>query len=249
LKRLLALLCPAFLLLVFAVPAHATDIYAWPDYCDVPADHQFSQTTGNDYVEIAVFVNRCYNLRAGDDIFIHDSTDGSHGGRSSGDIAIMGGSGNDSISDLANATWATGCGPSDDECHDTYDGQTGNDYLDGGHGNDVLYGGLGADEIHGGTGSDSIFGSDYCTETGMWGFWGLYSSDPQVACSVGDGGDTMYGGAGNDWIWDSNSDQHADGVADYIDGGANSTNGVDTCTGGAEDTFVNCETVHVVPDV
>jgi hypothetical protein len=36
---------------------------------------------------------------------------------------------------------------------------------------------------------------------------------------------------------------HADGVDDYIDGGQQHQR-VDTCVGGAEDTFVNCETIH-----
>jgi Ca2+-binding RTX toxin-like protein len=93
--------------------------------------------------------------------------------------------------------------------NDTLNGAEGNDYLDGGYGNDSLNGGAGNDWIDGGAGNDWIDGG---------------IDDNFII--LGDGNDTVYGGAtdfilggdGNDIIYSF----HGNGVDGYdtIDAGA-----------------------------
>lgn len=123
---------------------------------------------------------------------------------------------------------------------DSIDGQGGNDTVSTTGAPGVLYGGNGSDTVTGGPGEQDIFGGGVCTETSYWGFGGGPSTDP---CNVGDGSDHLYGMGGDDWLWESNSDQHGDGVVDYLDGGP----GNDFCAAEAIDVVTGCETVERLP--
>ena len=123
---------------------------------------------------------------------------------------------------------------------DGVNGQNGADTILGNEGVDIVYGGDGDDDVFGGTESDSVFGDDFSDASDHYGF---SYPDPQCddypECSqaVGGGSDVLGGEAGDDWLWESNSDSYSDGVYDYLDGGA----GYDYCAYGPEDESVRCE--------
>lgn len=128
----------------------------------------------------------------------------------------------------------------------------GADTIRGRGGVDILFGGNNADEIFAGPGADNIFGGDFCRETGYWGFQERADREgwPDLSdreCNVGPNeADRLHGGDGDDWIWESNSDNYSDGYEDLIWCGA----GYDIAAVGEEDTIVvpgDCEVVHVLP--
>lgn len=123
---------------------------------------------------------------------------------------------------------------------DGMNGQNGDDSLVGGQGNDILYGGDGDDTVVGGGGHDSLFGGDFSRASDYYGFnWPGPQCEVYPECEEarGDAGDTLDGGDGDDWLWESNSDHVSDDVVDYLDGGP----GYDYCAYGPEDVAVNCE--------
>ena len=140
---------------------------------------------------------------------------------------VAGGDGNDTIT--------TG----DDR--DTIDGGAGDDVINAGIDDDIVYGGdgndlisdpQGSDYVDGGAGDDTILVgidtfSDYVGDDPNLplpdGMGGLIESDPNTT----DGMDTVFGGAGNDWI-ETGDD------ADYIDGGDDN----DTINGGIDDDTI-----------
>lgn len=83
-------------------------------------------------------------------------------------------------------------------------GGAGNDILRGGSGSDTILGGNGNDRLSGGSGADSLDG-----EAG------------RDFVNGGLGADVLRGGAGNDVIFAF--DRTQGGLADTIDGGANTT--------------------------
>ena len=89
-----------------------------------------------------------------------------------GDDTIMGGDGNDRLSGGIGA--------------DRLDGETGDDVLDGGAGNDTLSGGDGNDRLEGGAGDDLLEGRA--------------GSDTYVLRGTGNGTDTVYFTAAEDWF-------------------------------------------------
>ena len=153
---------------------------------------------------------------------------------------------------------------------DVIDGGVGADYVSGGPYPDILYGGYGDDVVYGNASGDSLFGGYLCVES--WSipygagsgtnYYGYHAYDPDgdgiwesgeswfpdvfylPECSTTGGADELYGGGGNDYIWEGNSDNWSDGEADYVDGG----NGTDFCAVGPEDTYVNCENVNVLDE-
>jgi Ca2+-binding RTX toxin-like protein len=234
-KRLLALLCPAFLLLAASVhPASALT----PDMSWICPQARYNEGgAGNEFYQL-----RDNPKTYGGDVctFTGGGSDGVFAAGTYTDVGynyVLLGSQDDSIdvSDRGSTFWIT------------VDGQGGDDTITGtSSGVQVYYGGAGNDTITGGSSEDDIFGGDYCEETNLWGFWEVTDNESldNYACSL-DGGDVLKGGAGDDFIWDSNSDTHADGHVDDIHG----NNGNDTCVGGAEDTFSGCETITIIPDV
>jgi Ca2+-binding RTX toxin-like protein len=142
--------------------------------------------------------------------------------------SIIGGAGADVIHGLGGSNGG-----------DSIDAQGGNDTVYAGDGGPAeTFGGAGSDTLVGGTGEQDMFGGPVCTETSYWGFSFNASSD---ACSI-DGADNLSGAGGDDWLWESNSDNRADGSPDVLDGGP----GNDYCAVGPEDVATNCETVAVL---
>jgi Ca2+-binding RTX toxin-like protein len=83
---------------------------------------------------------------------------------------------------------------------------------------DVVYGGGGPDTLTGGCFNDDVF--DHPTAYGDY--------------------DALYGQGGSDTI---HVDDVVDGASDTADGGR----GHDVCYGNADDAFLSCEEIHVVP--
>jgi Ca2+-binding RTX toxin-like protein len=127
--------------------------------------------------------------------------------------------------------------------YDSAIGNSGHDEIYGEKQIDVLYGGSGNDLLDGGPGHDSLFGGGFCQETWYFGFLPHSQPDslrPTVACGWG-GSDTLRGGEGDDWLWESNSDNHGDGLPDHLDGGP----GYDYCAvEPGIDTWTDCEVVR-----
>jgi Ca2+-binding RTX toxin-like protein len=147
---------------------------------------------------------------------------------------------------ITGSTWIDTAilGPGNDTANmrggaDSVDGNGGSDVIDGGAGGPtVLFGGYGNDTLTGGGAEDDLFGGEVCSETTYWGFTG----NPSTAACGNGGSDHLYGAGGNDWLWESNSDNTGDGSYDYLDGGA----GNDYCAVESTDTAVNCETVVIL---
>ena len=99
----------------------------------------------------------------------------------------------------------------------------GNDTIDGGAGNDYLFGNDGSDVIHGGDGNDFIVGGVEATADGTE--------------NAPDGGDKLFGDAGDDTIFGARGDDQIDGGTgnDSLVGGT----GNDTITGGQGDDTIN----------
>lgn len=108
-------------------------------------------------------------------------------------------------------------------------GRRGADIIYGEAGIDELHGGSGEDILHGATGNDTIFG-------GPHGDF-LYGDDPTLSHGVGDSGDEIWGGGGDDVLSGGGHDDVLRGEAgtDEIRGDADllATGGVgDTAVGG-----------------
>ncbi|MEZ5715160.1 MAG: Hint domain-containing protein [Paracoccaceae bacterium] len=138
-----------------------------------------------------------------------------------------GGDGNDDITTGDDIDTIYG-GAGDDTINPGID----NDIVDGGDGNDLITDPQGADYVDGGAGDDTILVgidtfSDYVGDDPNLpipdGMGGEILSDPNTT----DGMDTVFGGAGNDWI-ETGDD------ADYIDGGDDN----DTIYAGIDDDTV-----------
>lgn len=132
--------------------------------------------------------------------------------------------------------------------NDSLNGGPNTDTLTGGTSKDYLYGGGGSDYIDGGPSgpgsSDDLFGGGFCRETGYYGFVegsGGGGNTPDLPCS-NDLGDTIKGGPGIDYIWESNSDRVGDGHVDIIDGGDHK----DVCIVESIDVVSNCETIITI---
>lgn len=118
------------------------------------------------------------------------------------------------------------------------------DFLYGGEGDDLLEG---HKNLEGIPSSDDLFGAGFCRETGYYGFERTAEReswpDPATLdCNI-DGADVLRGGAGDDWLWESNSDQTGDGQVDLLHGGP----GFDVCVAEAIDTVRECEDVRIIP--
>lgn len=118
------------------------------------------------------------------------------------------------------------------------------DFLYGGPGHDLLEGHKNLEDI---PSSDDLFGGGFCRETGYYGFEKTAARegwpDPStLPCNL-DGADVLRGGAGDDWLWESNSDLTGDGRVDTLHGGP----GYDVCVAEAIDTVRECEDVRIVP--
>jgi Ca2+-binding RTX toxin-like protein len=189
-------------------------------------------------------------LYGGDDDDSLNGDDGDdilHG--ENGNDIILGGIGNDRIYAGPGNDKASG-GEGDDEAHgedgdDIIVGNAGNDILHGGQGNDHLFGGdgndqlhgddgddyllggEGDDEIHGGQGNDRIFGGfetgnvneckqfdDIKEKLGLENFCATFSSSLTER-------NTLYGGAGDDYIRGNSGPDYLDGGEgdDEMDGG------------------------------
>ena len=128
-----------------------------------------------------------------------------------GDDTILGGVFNDELNgDAGNDTLVGGWG--DDEL----DGGNNDDKLDGGDGNDILRGGNGNDELLGGIGNDLLQGganNDYLD--GSWGTNILEGGGGNDTLVSSQSTDTLRGDGGNDTIivWFLSSSQTIDGGA------------------------------------
>ena len=110
---------------------------------------------------------------------------------------------------------------------DWIDGRSGDDIAIGDAGDDALFGGADGDVLFGGGSADNLFGDREslaipfdCTITrtidqqpGITYYDLTYSSGISIVESAVGGADSLYGGAGEDWIFAGNGD-------DYVDGGA-----------------------------
>ncbi len=110
---------------------------------------------------------------------------------------------------------------------DWLDGRSGDDIAIGDVGDDSLFGGAGGDVLFGGGGADNLFGDresiaipfDWTItrtideQPGITYYDLAYSSGISIVESAVGGADSLYGGAGEDWIFAGNGD-------DYVDGGA-----------------------------
>ena len=162
-----------------------------------------------------------------------DTMDGAGGGDN-----LWGGLGNDTIRGGAYG--------------DAIIGEDGADLIRGEGGGDRLYGGTWDDELIGGDGADNLFGGGFCNETDHWGFDSFGDSflgprydETNIPCGWG-GADTLRGGEGDDWIWESNTDGNiatGDGYVDVVEGGA----GFDICKVEAIDIVSGCEEVDIIP--
>lgn len=103
-----------------------------------------------------------------------------------GSDRIYGGSGSDYLLGEAGHDIIQGNGG-----HDALDGGSGNDELSGGAGDDDLNGDVGEDELRGGAGNDALFGGWDNQDDQLWGEGGNDNL-------LGDEGDTLRGGTGND---------------------------------------------------
>jgi Ca2+-binding RTX toxin-like protein len=126
-----------------------------------------------------------------------------------------------------------------DSGNNTLEGTPNNDQIYGragddtiyGHGNqDLLEGDDGGDQLNGGPGNDDLRGGDGPD----WMFGGIDNDD----LIGGEGQDTLFGEGGDDGF-----ETMGDYKADYVDGGG----GYDVCFVGEQDTYLNCEVVHVYP--
>lgn len=118
---------------------------------------------------------------------------------------------------------------------------SGKDIAFGGEGNDVI---KTFDNSEGNT--DDLFGGGFCRETGYYGFEVTAGEenwpDPDTLdCNI-DGADLLKAGAGDDWLWESNSDVTGDGQVDTLNGGP----GSDICVAEDIDIVKNCEEVHII---
>lgn len=164
---------------------------------------------------------------AGSSLYCYDAMDGNDnitGGTNQDNILLGGGV------DVANGR----------DQRDGINGESGQDDISGSGGSDRLYGGSGIDTVRGGDGADNLFGGGFCQETGYWGFNSTLTNT--ITC-WNDAGDTLLAGAGDDWVWDSNSDIHGDGAVDTVDGGS----GFDICVVEAIDIVSNCEQINLLP--
>jgi len=147
---------------------------------------------------------------------------------------INGGTGNDSLTGLAESDSITG-----NAGNDTLLGLGGNDSIFGGDGNDSLFGGIGNDLLEGGAGNDNIDGGDgidtlsYLTSN-VAIFVSLTSGTAEGGHAVGDFftnvenlsgsafGDTLIGDTGGNVLWGLAGDDSLDGRlgADTLHGGA-----------------------------
>ncbi len=151
-----------------------------------------------------------------------------------GNDTIWAGPGNDTVylSIGNNEVWAHAG-------NDRLYGGAGNDTLGGDEGNDLIYAGGGRNEIWGGADDDRIYGGDLGDTIGGGRGNDLIEAgagDDILMGGIGDGQDTIYGGAGNDTIWGGAGD-------DLLYGGAGNDRliadgGWDRLWGGAgADTF------------
>ncbi len=127
-----------------------------------------------------------------------------------GNALLMGGAGNDDITDS--------------EFDGTVQGGDGNDTLRGNAGDDLVSGDAGDDYAHGGSGNDSVLGGSGNDEViGGWGFDVLRGGDGNDYLQGELHNDTLIGGAGDDTLYGGpNDDTYVmtqDGGDDLIYGG------------------------------
>jgi Ca2+-binding RTX toxin-like protein len=121
-------------------------------------------------------------------------------GEGDGFVSVCGTTSADSISGSGNADWLCGAGG-----NDTINGNGGNDGINGGDGNDTINAGGGDDLVEGGAGMDTMEGS-----TGDDDIRGNLSTNH----TLNDGGNTIFGDAGDDFIAGSGGDDEIFGGAD-----------------------------------
>jgi Ca2+-binding RTX toxin-like protein len=217
----LALLTVAALTLT-AFPAAADHAADPPGDCQYhPGSRIAHGTTSRDVVNLhdGSGFDDCYDARDGnDDVFAQGGLDNVWGGN--GNDLLDGGAGGDGMN-----------------------GEAGTDELIGRDGHDTMYGGGGNDTLSAQEGPDDLFGGGFCNETDHYGFDSFPEYDVTNVPCGGGGSDVLQGGPGNDWLWESNSDQVGDNEVDQLWGGG----GYDICTIEAIDTAVDCEEVHIVP--
>lgn len=143
-----------------------------------------------------------------------------------GDLLVMGLSGNDMIVSGSGADLLAGGTGNDDldggAGADVLAGGTGNDTLRGGDGDDILHGGIGNDLLIAGSGGDLLDGEDGDDRLrGNSGSDTLIGGDGDDRLDGASGGDVLNGDAGEDFI-------EGEGGNDILNGGSDS----DTVRGG-----------------
>jgi Ca2+-binding RTX toxin-like protein len=170
-------------------------------------------TDGNDAFDVNYYASYSYfniNLLVN---FLGGNGDDLVGGSTRADN-IWGGIGNDSLLGYAGNDNLYG-----EDGVDQIQGQEGNDLLDGGIGNDTLFGQVGNDVLNGGAGDDTLVGF-------------TASNEAKQTLNAGEtDNDSLYGGAGYDYIVAGLGDDYVDGGTedDQVLGGA----GIDNVFGGS----------------
>ena len=155
-------------------------------------DDWINGSSGSDYISSGDGHNVIYGHSGNDRILGEGTIWGGDGadtinGGPSGD-KISGGDGPDKIRNLAGSDMLYG-----NDGSDTIEGGYHSDTIEGGDGNDIIYGDDGADMIYGGPGDDKIYN--------------FRTSGSGVAIDAYR--DFIDCGSGNDEIWISNADRHA----------------------------------------
>lgn len=196
------------------------DQYYWWSIDDYEYDYDLS---GNDVYSGGDGNDKLIGMGGNDTLRGDNGDDTLNGG--SGDDSLSGGLGNDLIEDLwdsnvAQDTFYSGRGGGNDTLsggagRDTLSASIGDDLLYGNEDNDHLTGGKGKDTLFGGTGDDVLIDNDVWKEfhddpaapyqeNGYSDF--LYGEIGNDTLISGAGADMLQGGAGNDVLYDDDSD-------------------------------------------